>query len=108
MLSTQVTGKTLGIVGMGRIGLAFAKQAHYGLGMNILYSSPIEEEEKSEQVLQGMPARFCTQEELFEISDFVSLHCPATPETRHLVNAGKQANEIYCLSDQHRTRRCGE
>ena len=84
MLSTQVTGKTLGIVGMGRIGLAFAKQAHYGLGMNILYSS---RSEKSEQVLQGMPARYCSQEELFEVSDFVSLHCPATPETRHLVNA---------------------
>ena len=39
MLSTQVTGKALGIIGMGRIGLAMAKKAHHGFGMQIIYSS---------------------------------------------------------------------
>ena len=83
MLSTQVTGKTLGIVGMGRIGLAFAKQAHHGLGMNIMYSS---RETRSEQALEGLPAKHCALDELLATSDFVSLHCPATPQTRHLIN----------------------
>lgn len=84
MLSTQVTGKTLGIVGMGRIGLAFAKQAHHGLGMNIMYSS---RETRSEQALEGLPAKHCALDELLATSDFVSLHCPATPQTRHLINS---------------------
>ena len=84
MLSTQVTGKTLGIVGMGRIGLAFAKQAHHGLGMNIMYSS---RETRSEQALEGLPAKHCALDELLATSDFVSLHCPATPQTRHLMNS---------------------
>ena len=84
MLSTQVTGKTLGIVGMGRIGLAFAKQAHHGLGMNIMYSSRVT---RSEQALEGLPAKHCALDELLATSDFVSLHCPATPQTRHLMNA---------------------
>ena len=84
MLSTQVTGKTLGIVGFGRIGLAFARQAHFGLGMEILYSSRTQ---RSEQVLQNLPAEYCPLEELLARSDFVSLHCPATPDTRHLINA---------------------
>jgi glyoxylate reductase len=83
MLSTQVTGKTLGIVGMGRIGLAFAKQAHHGLGMNIMYSSRVA---RSEQALGGLPAKHCPLDELLAACDFVSLHCPATPQTRHLIN----------------------
>ena len=83
MLSTQVTGKTLGIVGMGRIGLAFAKQAHHGLGMNIMYSSRVA---RSEQALGGLPAKHCPLDEPLAACDFVSLHCPATPQTRHLIN----------------------
>ena len=39
MLSTQVSGKTLGIVGMGRIGIAMARMAHHGFAMRIVYSS---------------------------------------------------------------------
>ena len=84
MLSTQVTGKTLGIIGLGRIGLAFARQAHFGLGMPILYSG---RGPKSGHVLGGLPARYCGLEELLEQSDFVSLHCPASEQTRHLINS---------------------
>ena len=84
MLSTQVTGKTLGIVGMGRIGLAFAQQAHYGFGMHVLYSARTP---RSAETLQGLPARYCSLSELLAESDFVSLHCPASPETHHLINA---------------------
>ena len=84
MLSTQVTGKTLGIVGMGRIGQAFARQAHFGLGMQILYSSRTK---RSDTELDGLPARHCELAELLATADFVSLHCPATADTRHLINA---------------------
>ena len=84
MLSTQVTGKTLGIVGMGRIGQAFARQAHFGLGMQILYSSRTK---RSETELDGLPARHCELVELLATADFVSLHCPATADTRHMINA---------------------
>lgn len=83
MLSTQVTGKTLGIVGMGRIGQAFARQAHFGLGMQILYSSRTK---RSDTELDGLPARHCELAELLATADFVSLHCPATADTRHLIN----------------------
>jgi glyoxylate reductase len=84
MLSTQVSGKSLGIIGLGRIGLAFARQAHFGLGMEVLYSG---RRPQSAYVLDGLPARYCGLEELLEQSDFVSLHCPATEQTRHLINS---------------------
>ena len=88
MLSTQVTGKTLGIVGMGRIGLAFARMVHRGLGMRILYASrnPV-----AESVALELAAEFVSVDELVARSDFISLHCPATPETRHLIDARRLA-----------------
>lgn len=84
MLSTQVTGKTLGIVGMGRIGLAFARKAFYGLGMKILYANrrPLDESQ-----VTPLKAEFVELDTLLARSDFVSLHCPSTPATHHLLNA---------------------
>ena len=83
MLSTQVTGKTLGIIGMGRIGLAMAKKAHHGFGMRIIYSSrsPLED-----SLVEDIGAIRCELGELLQKSDFVSLHCPSTPETKHLID----------------------
>ncbi|HBX01183.1 MAG TPA: D-glycerate dehydrogenase, partial [Gammaproteobacteria bacterium] len=43
--------------------------------------------ERSEQELQGLPAKHCTLDELLAACDFVSLHCPSTPQTRHLINS---------------------
>ena len=88
MLSTQVTGKTLGIVGMGRIGTALARQAHHGFGMRIVYSgrSPV-----ADSVALELGAQFMPLDELLGMADFVSLHCPATPQTRNLINAEKLA-----------------
>ena len=84
MLGTKVAGKTLGIVGLGRIGKAVAKRAHHGFGMRILYhdSYPIPE---ADAAALGAEAR--SLEDLLAESDFVTLHCPATPDTRHLINA---------------------
>jgi lactate dehydrogenase-like 2-hydroxyacid dehydrogenase len=88
MLSTQVTGKTLGIIGMGRIGIALARKAHHGLGMHINYysRSPIAQSVELELRAKQMPL-----EEVLASSDFISLHCPATPATHHLIGAEELA-----------------
>ncbi len=87
-LTTQVTGKTLGIIGMGRIGQALARQAHHGFNMPILYCnrSPLPAATEA-----ALGAERCSLEELLGSADFVSLNCPSTPETRHLMNAGSLA-----------------
>ena len=85
MLGQKVHGATLGIVGMGRIGQAMARRAR-GFGMRIVYASRIPAAIEVERALRA--ARLPI-DELFERADFVSLHCPLTPETRHLVNAAR-------------------
>ncbi len=83
MLSTQVTGKTLGIIGMGRIGTRLARQAHHGFGMKIIYSN---RSRTAESVEMELGAEYCSLEEVFERSDFLSLNCPANQETKHIAN----------------------
>lgn len=84
MMGTKVTGKILGIVGLGRIGQAVARRAHHGFGMKILYynRTPVPQEQ-----IAVLDAELRSLEDLLAESDFVSLHCPSTPETRHLINA---------------------
>ena len=86
MLSTQVTGKTLGVIGMGRIGTALARQAHHGFGMSILYTAR-NPRPQSEEIELG--AVRCEIDELLQRADFVSINCPATPETQNLINLAK-------------------
>jgi len=77
LLGREVTGKTLGIVGFGRIGQAVARRAA-GFGMRILYTSPRE---------AGFPgATRVDLDALLATSDFVSLHCPLTDATRDLIS----------------------
>ncbi|MGH7517942.1 MAG: 2-hydroxyacid dehydrogenase [Gemmatimonadales bacterium] len=85
MLGRMVSGKTLGLIGMGRIARAVARRAHHGFGMRVLYTDPYPPPAEIAAEL-GAEARSSVDEVLAE-SDFVSLHCPATPETRHLMNA---------------------
>ena len=85
MLGTKVSGKTLGLIGIGRIGRAVAKRAHHGFGMRVLYQDPYPLSDEAEREL-GAERRDSVEAVLRE-SDFVSLHAPATPETRHLMNA---------------------
>lgn len=88
MLGTKVTGKTLGIIGLGRIGQAVARRAHHGFGMKILYFNRTAVPAGQ---IEDLDAELCTLEQLLARSDFVSLHCPSTPDTRHLLNAGTLA-----------------
>lgn len=85
MLSTDVTGATLGLIGFGRIAQAMAKKAHHGFGMKIVYFNP---SPANEYVIEDLNATRCQSvEELLQTADFVSLHCPGGAATKHLINA---------------------
>jgi lactate dehydrogenase-like 2-hydroxyacid dehydrogenase len=89
MLGTHVTGKTLGLIGMGRIARAVAQRAHHGFGMKVIYHDPFPPAPEVAKAL-GAEERSSLEEVLRE-AHFVSLHCPATPETRHLMNRERLA-----------------
>ncbi|HET9494279.1 MAG TPA: D-glycerate dehydrogenase [Chloroflexia bacterium] len=83
MVGTDVYGKTLGIVGFGRIGRAVAKRAT-GFGMQVLYFDRVPADEDTERALN---ASFVPFDRLLAESDFVSLHTDYNPETHHLIGA---------------------
>lgn len=83
LLGTDVRGKTLGIVGAGRIGSSLARHARLGFDMEILYSDP----NRNMELEKKLGARKAAFEALLKKSDFVSLHVPLLPSTRHLMNA---------------------
>ena len=89
MLGTHVTGKTLGLVGMGRIARAVAQRAHHGFRMKVIYHDPYPPPPDVARALGAEPRE--SLEEVLREADFVSLHCPATPETRHLMNRDRLA-----------------
>ncbi|MEQ1622266.1 MAG: D-glycerate dehydrogenase [Methylococcales bacterium] len=85
MLSSDVTGATLGLIGFGRIAQAMAKKAHHGFGMKIVFFNP---SPANDYIVEDLNATRCqTIEQLLQVSDFVSLHCPGGPATKHLINA---------------------
>ncbi len=89
MLGTQVSGKVLGLVGMGRIARAVARRAHHGFGMRVIFHDPYPPTPAEAASLGAEPR--ASLEQVLEEADFVSLHCPATPETRHLMNRERLA-----------------
>jgi lactate dehydrogenase-like 2-hydroxyacid dehydrogenase len=89
MLGTRVNGATLGVIGFGRIGAAVARRAYRGFGMRVLFVAPREPDAKS--VAEANAERCGSVEELLSRSDIVSLHAPARPETRHMLNAARIA-----------------
>ena len=82
MLGQDVHGKTLGIVGFGKIGQALARRAR-GFDMRILYYSRTKASDEDEAALA---ATFTPLERIFAESDFISLHVPLTEQTRHLIS----------------------
>ena len=84
LCGVDVHGKTLGIVGMGRIGRAVARRAR-GFGMRVLYAG---QRDAGEADAERMPLH-----DLLARADFVSIHAPLTPSTRHLIGA----RELACM-----------
>jgi glyoxylate reductase len=83
MLGLELHGATLGIVGLGRIGQAVARRAR-AFGMRIVYHTRSAADPAVEAALE---ARRLPLDELLRTADVVSLHCPLSPETRHLIDA---------------------
>ena len=83
-LSHSLYGKTLGIIGMGRIGQALARRA-IAAGMTIIYHNrkPLGDEAMRQL---GYEAKYLTKEEVLQTADFVSLNLPYTPDVRHLID----------------------
>jgi lactate dehydrogenase-like 2-hydroxyacid dehydrogenase len=87
MLGTGLQGKTLGIVGLGKIGQATARRAR-AFGMEIVYAG---RRRAAEDVEAELSARFLPLDELLTTADVVTLHCPLSAETRHLIDAAALA-----------------
>ena len=85
LCGADVWGKTLGIVGFGRIGRAVARRAS-GFQMKIIYTDAVR---ASEEVEKSVNAEFCDMNSLLAESDFISLHVPLLPETRAMFNGPK-------------------
>lgn len=80
-LGKDLNGATLGIIGMGQIGSAVAVRAR-GFGMDIIFSDP----NPNKELTDKLGAKYVSFEQLLQESDFISLHVPLTPQTRHMIN----------------------
>ena len=83
LLGGDIHGKTLGIIGFGRIGRAMARRAR-GFDMRVLYQDAVAADPATERELRATRTDTAT---LLRESDFVTLHTPLLPETQHLINA---------------------
>jgi len=82
-LGTGIQGKTLGIVGLGQIGTAVARRAR-AFGMDVAYAA---RRQAPRDLVAELVARYLPLDELLAASDVVSLHCPLTAETQHLIDS---------------------
>lgn len=87
LLGTELKDKVLGVVGLGRIGSRVAEMAFKGMGMKVIYYDI----QPSAEFEQEFSAEFRGLDALLKEADFVSIHVPLLPETKHLINAEKLA-----------------
>src|SRR5487761_418043 len=87
LCGSDVSGKTLGVIGFGRIGRAMAKRAQ-GFDMRILYTDAMR---AAPEVERDLHAEYVDRDHLLAAADFVSVHVPLLPETRRLINAATLA-----------------
>ncbi|MFN5746083.1 MAG: 2-hydroxyacid dehydrogenase [Methylococcaceae bacterium] len=88
-LGTKVTGKTLGLIGFGRIAQAMARKAHFGFGMPIIFYTP--RPATHEQIAHLGARQLDTIDAVLAQADVVALHCPGSKENYHLINAERLA-----------------
>ncbi|MDD5036412.1 MAG: D-glycerate dehydrogenase [Methylococcaceae bacterium] len=89
LIGAKITGKTLGLIGFGRIARAMAKKAHHGFDMPVIFYDPYP---PSDEVCRSLGAsRRDSIEAVLREADFVALHCPGSKENRHLINAERLA-----------------
>lgn len=96
MVGTDVFGKTLGIYGLGRIGAAVAQRAK-GFGMSLIYFDAI----RNRELEQKYEIKYVPFEELLRESDFLSIHVPLLPETRHSIGEkefSKMKNTAFVIN----------
>ncbi len=84
-MGIDVTGARLGIIGFGKIGQAVARRAQHGFGMSV---ATVPRPGRDPSADSGLTVEVLEHADLLARSDIVSLHCPLTAETRHLIDAG--------------------
>ena len=89
MMATRITGKTLGLIGMGRIAQAVARRAHHGFGMQIVFHDPYPPPPEKLASLDATPC--ANLDEVLAKAGIVSLHCPGGEATHHLINQQRLA-----------------
>lgn len=89
LLGTKVTGKTLGLIGFGRIARAMATKAHFGFGMPIVFYDP--NPPAADLIGHFEAEALPSVEAVLECADFVSLHCPGSRANYHLIDAERLA-----------------
>lgn len=87
LVGRNLHGRIAGVVGTGRIGALVARTLRAGFGCEVLASDPIEDPQ-----LTAIGVRYMPREDLLRQSDIVTLHCPLTPETHHLIDADMLAD----------------
>lgn len=85
MLGTKLSGKTLGLVGMGRIACAMAHRAYFGFGMHIQYYDPFPPPAEVVNTFKAQASESLV--DLVSKADFLSIHCPGGEKTRNLISA---------------------
>jgi len=81
-LGTDIYGKTLGIIGCGRIGSAVARRAKKGFNMKVLYYN----NKRNEKLEEELGVEYAPFEELLEKADYISLHVPLTEKTKYMIS----------------------
>lgn len=97
LCGADVWGKTLGLIGLGRIGRAVARRAS-GFKMRVIYTDAVRAPLEAEKEIH---AEFVDRDTLFATADFISLHVPLLPDTRHLISTAtiaKMKPTVYIIN----------